>query len=118
MRLVASDTLPPQFLIEICRALGARRRHETLQILPWRTFGAAADPGVLAQRRAGARALHQSAANLVAGGTTQADDLNVCTSHNRLTVTWLMLPVVPVIIVVLAFNFMADGLRDAADPYS
>ena len=31
---------------------------------------------------------------------------------------WLMLPVVPVIIVVLAFNFMGDGLRDAADPYS
>jgi peptide/nickel transport system permease protein len=31
---------------------------------------------------------------------------------------WLMLPVVPVIVVVLAFNFMGDGLRDAADPYS
>ena len=31
---------------------------------------------------------------------------------------WLMLPVVSVIIVVLAFNFMGDGLRDAADPYS
>jgi len=31
---------------------------------------------------------------------------------------WLMLPVVPVIIVVLAFNFLGDGLRDAADPYS
>jgi peptide/nickel transport system permease protein len=31
---------------------------------------------------------------------------------------WLMLPVVPVIIVVLAFNFMGDGLRDAADPYA
>jgi peptide/nickel transport system permease protein len=24
---------------------------------------------------------------------------------------------VPVVIVVLAFNFMGDGLRDAADPY-
>ena len=31
---------------------------------------------------------------------------------------WLMLPVVPVIIVVLAFNFLGDGMRDAADPYS
>ncbi|MDF1585110.1 ABC transporter permease [Marinimicrococcus flavescens] len=31
---------------------------------------------------------------------------------------WLMLPVVPVIVVVLAFNFLGDGLRDAADPYS
>ena len=30
---------------------------------------------------------------------------------------WLMLPMVPVIVVVLAFNFMGDGLRDAADPY-
>ncbi len=30
---------------------------------------------------------------------------------------WLILPVVPVIFVVLAFNFMGDGLRDAADPY-
>jgi peptide/nickel transport system permease protein len=30
---------------------------------------------------------------------------------------WLLLPAVPVIIVVLAFNFLGDGLRDAADPY-
>ena len=30
---------------------------------------------------------------------------------------WLMLPVVPVILIILAFNFMGDGLRDAADPY-
>ncbi len=30
---------------------------------------------------------------------------------------WLMLPVVPVVIVVLTFNFLGDGLRDAADPY-
>jgi peptide/nickel transport system permease protein len=30
---------------------------------------------------------------------------------------WLMLPVVPVLIVVLSFNFLGDGLRDAADPY-
>ena len=30
---------------------------------------------------------------------------------------WLMLPVVPVILVVLAFQFLGDGLRDAADPY-
>ena len=30
---------------------------------------------------------------------------------------WLLLPSVPVIIVILAFNFMGDGLRDAADPY-
>jgi len=30
---------------------------------------------------------------------------------------WLMLPAVPVIVVVMAFNFLGDGLRDAADPY-
>lgn len=31
---------------------------------------------------------------------------------------WLLFPVVPVVLVVLAFNFLGDGLRDAADPYS
>lgn len=30
---------------------------------------------------------------------------------------WLLYPVVPVIMVILAFNFLGDGLRDAADPY-
>jgi peptide/nickel transport system permease protein len=30
---------------------------------------------------------------------------------------WLIYPMVPVILVVLAFNFLGDGLRDAADPY-
>ena len=30
---------------------------------------------------------------------------------------WLLFPILPVVIVVLAFNFMGDGLRDAADPY-
>jgi peptide/nickel transport system permease protein len=30
---------------------------------------------------------------------------------------WLMIPALPVILTVLAFNFMGDGLRDAADPY-
>ncbi|SVC13571.1 uncharacterized protein METZ01_LOCUS266425 [marine metagenome] len=30
---------------------------------------------------------------------------------------WLLLPGVFVIIVVLAFNVVRDGLRDAADPY-
>lgn len=34
------------------------------------------------------------------------------------TTPWLMVPAVPVIIIVLAFNFLGDGLRDAADPYS
>ncbi|HEX2582102.1 MAG TPA: ABC transporter permease [Dongiaceae bacterium] len=30
---------------------------------------------------------------------------------------WLLLPILPVVVVVLAFNFLGDGLRDAADPY-
>jgi peptide/nickel transport system permease protein len=34
------------------------------------------------------------------------------------TTPWLLVAAVPVIIVVLAFNFLGDGLRDAADPYS
>lgn len=31
---------------------------------------------------------------------------------------WLMIPGIFVIITVLAFNFLGDGIRDAADPYS
>ncbi|MER8525819.1 MULTISPECIES: ABC transporter permease [unclassified Mesorhizobium] len=30
---------------------------------------------------------------------------------------WLLLPMLPVVLVILAFNFLGDGLRDAADPY-
>ena len=30
---------------------------------------------------------------------------------------WLLTVAVPVIVVILAFNFLGDGLRDAADPY-
>jgi peptide/nickel transport system permease protein len=30
---------------------------------------------------------------------------------------WLLFPIIPVMIVVLAFSFMGDGMRDAADPY-
>jgi peptide/nickel transport system permease protein len=31
---------------------------------------------------------------------------------------WIMMPMVPVILVVLAFSFLGDALRDALDPYS
>lgn len=31
---------------------------------------------------------------------------------------WLMTPALAVVVAVLAFNFMGDGLRDAADPYA
>jgi peptide/nickel transport system permease protein len=34
------------------------------------------------------------------------------------TTPWLLLPAIPVIVAILAFNFFGDGLRDAADPYS
>jgi peptide/nickel transport system permease protein len=43
---------------------------------------------------------------------TEAQNINVVALY-----PWLMLPAVPVIIIVLAFNFLGDGLRDAADPY-
>lgn len=33
------------------------------------------------------------------------------------TYPWLIFPMLPVILIVLAFNFFGDGLRDAADPY-
>lgn len=42
----------------------------------------------------------------------EAQNINVVALY-----PWLMLPVVPVILVVLAFQFLGDGLRDAADPY-
>ena len=31
---------------------------------------------------------------------------------------WLLIPGVFVVVTVLCFNFVGDGLRDAADPYS
>ena len=30
---------------------------------------------------------------------------------------WMLIPVAPVILAVLTFNFLGDGVRDAADPY-
>jgi peptide/nickel transport system permease protein len=34
------------------------------------------------------------------------------------TAPWLLLPGLLVVLAVLALNFLGDGLRDAADPYS
>jgi len=34
------------------------------------------------------------------------------------TASWLLLPGLAVVLAVLAFNFVGDGLRDAADPYA
>lgn len=43
---------------------------------------------------------------------TEAQNINAVELY-----PWIMTPVIPVILVVLAFNFFGDGLRDAADPY-
>jgi peptide/nickel transport system permease protein len=43
---------------------------------------------------------------------TEAQNINAVELY-----PWIMTPVIPVVIVVLAFNFFGDGLRDAADPY-
>ncbi len=44
---------------------------------------------------------------------TEAQNMNAVALY-----PWLMAPVVAVVFTVLAFNFLGDGLRDAADPYS
>lgn len=43
---------------------------------------------------------------------TEARSVNILALY-----PWLLFPVIPVVLVVLAFNFLGDGLRDAADPY-
>ena len=43
---------------------------------------------------------------------TEARSVNIIALY-----PWLLCPVIPVVLVVLAFNFLGDGLRDAADPY-
>jgi peptide/nickel transport system permease protein len=52
---------------------------------------------------------------LVSWGLLMHDAQNLQTlgSHN-----WIMMPVIFIIIAVLGFNFLGDGLRDAADPYA
>ncbi len=42
----------------------------------------------------------------------EAQNINVVALY-----PWLILPVIPVVVLILAFNFFGDGLRDAADPY-
>ena len=42
----------------------------------------------------------------------EAQQINVIANY-----PWMMVPAFSVIIIVLAFNFLGDGLRDAADPY-
>lgn len=40
-------------------------------------------------------------------------DMNIVANY-----PWLLIPVVFIVLTVLAFNFVGDGMRDAADPYS
>ena len=53
-------------------------------------------------------------APIVSWGTLLQDAQNIRTLA---TAPWLLLPGVAVVIVILALNFLGDGLRDAADPH-
>ena len=50
----------------------------------------------------------------VSWGTLLQDAQNV---HTMVLYPWLLLPSLLVVVAVLMFNFLGDGLRDAADPY-
>ena len=43
---------------------------------------------------------------------TEARGINIVALY-----PWLLWPMLPVVVVIIAFNFLGDGLRDAADPY-
>ena len=53
-------------------------------------------------------------APVVSWGTLLQDAQDV---HNIALRSWILIPGLFVIITVLVFNFLGDGLRDAADPY-
>ena len=52
---------------------------------------------------------------VVSWGVMLQDCLNLQVVANY---PWLLMPVILIIMTVLSFNFLGDGLRDAADPYS
>ena len=52
---------------------------------------------------------------IVSWGVMLQDCLSL---QNVANYPWLLMPVVLVVLTVLCFNFLGDGLRDAADPYS
>ncbi|HVU35674.1 MAG TPA: ABC transporter permease [Opitutaceae bacterium] len=54
-------------------------------------------------------------APIVSWGVMLQDCLSIQTVANY---PWILLPAVLIILTVLCFNFLGDGLRDAADPYS
>jgi peptide/nickel transport system permease protein len=52
---------------------------------------------------------------VVSWGVMLQDCMNMTNVANY---PWLMVPVMMILITVLSFNFLGDGLRDAADPYA
>lgn len=53
-------------------------------------------------------------APVVSWGVLLQDCMNMQTVGNY---PWLLIPLFPIVVTVLCFNFLGDGLRDAADPY-
>lgn len=53
-------------------------------------------------------------APIVSWGVMLQDAMNIATINSM---PWLLLPGAAVVVTVLTFNFLGDGLRDAADPY-
>ena len=51
---------------------------------------------------------------VVSWGVMLQDAMDIATINNM---PWLLIPGAAVVITVLSFNFLGDGLRDAADPY-
>lgn len=52
---------------------------------------------------------------IVSWGVMLQDCLNLQVVANY---PWMLMPVISIIITVLSFNFLGDGMRDAADPYT
>jgi peptide/nickel transport system permease protein len=52
---------------------------------------------------------------IVSWGVMLQDCMSIQTVANY---PWLLMPVILIVLTVLCFNFLGDGLRDAADPYS
>jgi peptide/nickel transport system permease protein len=52
---------------------------------------------------------------IVSWGVMLQDCLSI---QNVANYPWLLMPVVLIVLTVLSFNFLGDGLRDAADPYA